>query len=161
MSVVLFFAVVLAVVFLAVFVTGRRVGPLVLTLAAGVLLMQIWANALRVILGGIGLNMPWLPDGALAIVLLVVLPMMMLLFGGPKYHKKHEKLLAALAVTATLAALLVEPLGKYLALAGSMQGVIDQLMAWRPYIITAGMLIGIGDIFLLHTVKTKPGPKKH
>lgn len=49
-------------------------------------------------LGG-GINLPWLPDGVVAALILLPVPMGMLVVGGPKYHKKHEKLVAAAVVT--------------------------------------------------------------
>lgn len=154
---------VLAVVFVAVLMTGRRIGPLALAAAAGYVFVELWMEAVRVILGGIGINLPWLPDGVVAALILLLIPMGMLMVGGPKYHKKHEKLVAAAVVTLLVAALLVGVLTKYLAVDGAAQTVVQQLTAWRQYIITVGLGMGLADLFLLHTVKTKskPGPKKH
>lgn len=154
---------VLAVVFVAVLMTGRRIGPLALAAAAGYVFVELWMEAVRVILGGIGINLPWLPDGVVAALILLLIPMGMLMVGGPKYHKKHEKLVAAAVVTLLVAALLVGVLTKYLAVDGAAQTVVQQLTAWRQYIITVGLGMGLVDLFLLHTVKTKskPGPKKH
>lgn len=163
MNVAVLLVAVLAVVFVAVLVTGRRIGPLALAAAAGYVFVELWMEAVRVILGGVGINLPWLPDGVVAALILLLAPMGLLMIGGPVYHKKHEKLVAAAVVTVLVAALLVSVLAKYLAVDGTAQTVVQQLTAWRQYIITVGLGMGLADLFLLHTVKTKskPGPKKH
>lgn len=163
MNVAVLLLAVLVVIFVVVLVTGRRIGPLVLAAAAGYIFVELWMEAVRVILGGVGINLPWLPDGVVAALILLLVPMGMLMVGGPKYHKKHEKLVAAAVITLLVAALLVGVLAKYLAVDGAAQTVVRQLTSWRQYIITAGLGVGLVDLFLLHTVKTKskPGPKKH
>lgn len=163
MNVAVLLVAVLVVVFVAVLMTGRRVGPLALAAAAGYVFVELWMEAVRVILGGLGINLPWLPDGVVAALILLLVPMGLLMIGGPAYHKKYEKLVAAAVVTVLVAALLVGILAKYLAVDGAAQTVVQQLTAWRPYIITVGLGMGLADLFLLHTVKTKskPGPKKH
>lgn len=163
MNVTVLLLAVLVVIFVVVLVTGRRIGPLVLAAAAGYIFVELWMEAVRVILGGVGINLPWLPDGVVAALILLLVPMGMLMVGGLKYHKKHEKLAAAAVITLLVAALLVGVLAKYLAVDGAAQTVVRQLTSWRQYIITAGLGVGLADLFLLHTVKTKskPGPKKH
>jgi membrane protein len=163
MNVAVLLVAVLVVIFVAVLVTGRRIGPLALAAAAGYIFVELWMETVRVILGGVGINLPWLPDGVVAALILLLVPMGMLMVSGPKYHKKHEKLVAAAVVTLLVAALLVGVLAKYLAVDGAAQTVVRQLTSWRQYIITAGLGVGLVDLFLLHTVKTKskPGPKKH
>lgn len=163
MNVAVLLLAVLVVIFVVVLVTGRRIGPLVLAAAAGYIFVELWMEAVRVILGGVGINLPWLPDGVVAALILLLVPMGMLMVGGPKYHKKHEKLVAAAVITLLVAALLVGVLAKYLAVDGAAQTVVRQLTSWRQYIITAGLGVGLADLFLLHAVKTKskPGPKKH
>jgi len=163
MNVTVLLLAVLVVIFVVVLVTGRRIGPLVLAAAAGYIFVELWMEAVRVILGGVGINLPWLPDGVVGALILLLVPMGMLMVGGPKYHKKHEKLAAAAVITLLVAALLVGVLAKYLAVDGAAQTVVRQLTSWRQYIITAGLGVGLADLFLLHTVKTKskPGPKKH
>ena len=163
MNVAVLLLAVLVVIFVVVLVTGRRIGPLALAAAAGYIFVELWMETVRVILGGVGINLPWLPDGVVAALILLLVPMGMLMVGGPKYHKKHEKLVAAAVITLLVAALLVGVLAKYLAVDGAAQTVVRQLTAWRQYIITAGLGVGLADLFLLHTVKTKskPGPKKH
>ena len=107
MNVAVLLVAVLAVVFVAVLMTGRRIGPLALAAAAGYVFVELWMEAVRVILGGVGINLPWLPDGVVAALILLLAPMGLLMIGGPVYHKKHEKLVAAAVVTLLVAALLV------------------------------------------------------
>lgn len=84
MNVAVLLLAVLVVIFVVVLVTGRRIGPLALAAAAGYIFVELWMEAVRVILGGVGINLPWLPDGVVAALILLLVPMGMLMVGGPK-----------------------------------------------------------------------------
>ena len=71
MNVAVLLVAVLMVIFVAVLVTGRRIGPLSLAAAAGYIFVELWMEAVRVILGGMGINLPWLPDGVVAALILL------------------------------------------------------------------------------------------
>lgn len=161
MSVALLFAVIVLVVFGLVFALGRRIGPLTLALAAGSLLVDLWASELRIVIGGLGIGAAWLPDGVIASLVLLLLPMVLLLFGGPIYYKKSERVVASLVVGVLTAALLVRPLGQYMALTGDAKTVYQLLSEWWPVVATLGIGWGLLDVLLLHTVKVSAAKKKH
>lgn len=161
MSVAILFGVIVAVIFAAAFVSSRRFGPLALALAAGFLLAEWWSNWLGSILDGFGMELDWLPNGVIAVLLLLLAPLFALLASGPKYQKKHMKIVSAAGIAFLAAALLVMPLGKFMSLDGQALELYKMLAgAWR-YIATAGLVLGIVDEFLVHTAKSGSGLKKH
>lgn len=161
MSVAILFGVIVAVIFAAVFVSSRRFGPLALALATGFLLAEWWSNWLSSILDGFGMELNWLPNGVIAVLLLLLAPLFALLASGPKYQKKHMKIVSAAGIAFLAAALLVMPLGKFMSLDGQALELYKMFAgAWR-YIATTGLVLGIVDEFLVHTAKSGSGSKKH
>lgn len=161
MSVLLLFGVILVVVFAVAFVSNRRFGPLALALAAGSMLAEFWAGGLAIIIGGLGVNMPELPSGVLATVILLISPLLLLLFGGPRYSGKYQRIASAVMIALLTAALLVRPLGQYMVLDGEALNVYKILNEWWRYVVTVGLMIGLADLFLLHSVKLPSSKKKH
>lgn len=153
MEVAIIFLIIIAVVFAGVFLSGRRLGPLALALAAGSILSTIWADSLTIIISGLGFEVPGLPYGVISTVIIVLLPMLVLLFGGPRYLKKVQRVFAALLVSALAAALLVHPLGSYMTLDGASLETYELMLDWWPYLVTVGLVMGLVDLFLLHSVK--------
>ncbi|PID33253.1 hypothetical protein CR969_01705 [Candidatus Saccharibacteria bacterium] len=160
MSVVILFAIILAVVFVIAFVSSRRFGPLALALAAGSMLAEFWTEWLSIVIGGLGVSFPGLSDKVIATIILLLSPLFLLLLGGPKYYGKHEKVISALAIAILTSALLVRPLGMYMTLDGDALAVYKTLSDWWQYVVTVGLLLGLFDLFLLHNAKL-PKPKKH
>lgn len=151
MSVIILFSTILLAVFTIAFVSSRRFGPLALALAAGFLLAEWWASWLTGILDGFKLAVSWLPNGVIAALLLTLIPLFALLLGGPRYQRKHERIISAAAIAFLTAALLVAPLGKYISLDGQALEFYKLFAnSWR-YIATAGLVCGVIDLFLLHT----------
>ncbi len=160
MSVAILFGVIVAVIFAAAFVSSRRFGPLALALAAGFLLAEWWSNWLGSILDGFGMELDWLPNGVIAVLLLLLAPLFALLASGPKYQKKHMKIVSAAGIAFLAAALLVMPLGKFMSLDGQALELYKMFAgAWR-YIATAGLVLGVVDLFLAHTASARTS-KKH
>lgn len=155
------FLLIIVLVGVLVFFTGRRLGPLILALTAGSFLADLWSDWLRILIGGFGVGVSWLPNGVIATVILTLLPMIILLFGGPIYYKKWEKVAAAVVLALFVGVLLMRPLGRYLLLNGTAEAVYGMVNAWWKYIITAGLIVGIVDMFLLHTAKPSIKSKKH
>ena len=161
MSVAILFGVIVAVIFAAAFMSSRRFGPLALALAAGFLLAEWWSNWLGSILDGFGMELDWLPNGVIAVLLLLLAPLFALLASGPKYQKKHMKIVSAAGIAFLAAALLVMPLGKFMSLDGQALELYKMFAgAWR-YIATTGLVLGVVDLFLAHTAKSGSGSKKH
>ena len=160
MSVAILFGVIVAVIFAAAFVSSRRFGPLALALAAGFLLAEWWSNWLGSILDGFGMELDWLPNGVIAVLLLLLAPLFALLASGPKYQKKHMKIVSAAGISFLAAALLVMPLGKFMSLDGqALESYKMFASAWR-YIATTGLVLGVVDLFLAHTASGRSS-KKH
>ena len=160
MSVAILFGVIVAVIFAAAFVSSRRFGPLALALAAGFLLAEWWSNWLGGILDGFGMELDWLPNGVIAVLLLLLAPLFALLASGPKYQKKHMKIVSAAGIAFLAAALLVMPLGKFMSLDGQALELYKMFAgAWR-YIATTGLVLGVVDLFLAHTASGRSS-KKH
>lgn len=160
MSVAILFGVIVAVIFAAAFVSSRRFGPLALALAAGFLLAEWWSNWLGSILDGFGVELDWLPNGVIAVLLLLLAPLFALLASGPKYQKKHMKIVSAAGIAFLAAALLVMPLGKFMSLDGQALELYKMFAgAWR-YIATTGLVLGVVDLFLAHTASARIS-KKH
>ena len=160
MSVAILFGVIVAVIFAAAFVSSRRFGPLALALAAGFLLAEWWSNWLGSILDGFGMELDWLPNGVIAVLLLLLAPLFALLASGPKYQKKHMKIVSAAGIAFLAAALLVMPLGKFMSLDGQALEFYKMFAgAWR-YIATTGLALGVVDLFLAHTASGRSS-KKH
>lgn len=151
MSVIILFGAILVAVFMIAFVSSRRFGPLALSLAAGFLLSEWWVSWLTGLLDGLKLAVSWLPNGVIAALILTLIPLFALLLGGPRYQRKHEKIISAVAIAFLTAALLVVPLGKYVSLDGQAMDLYKVFAnSWR-YIATAGLVFGLVDLFLLHT----------
>jgi len=157
MSVIILFGAILAIVFTIAFVSSRRFGPLALSLAAGFLLSEWWASWLTGLLDGLKLAVSWLPNGVIAALTLTLIPLFALLLGGPRYQRKHEKIVSAVAIAFLTASLLVVPLGKYVSLDGQALDLYKVFANnWR-YVATLGLVCGVIDLFMLHTSGHKPG----
>lgn len=157
MSIIILFGAILAIVFTIAFVSSRRFGPLALSLAAGFLLSEWWASWLTGLLDGLKLAVSWLPNGVIAALTLTLIPLFTLLLGGPRYQRKHEKIISAVAIAFLTASLLVVPLGKYVSLDGQALDLYKIFANnWR-YIATLGLVCGVIDLFMLHTGGHKPG----
>lgn len=157
MSIIILFGAILAIVFTIAFVSSRRFGPLALSLAAGFLLSEWWASWLTGLLDGLKLAVNWLPNGVIAALTLTLIPLFALLLGGPRYQRKHEKIISAVAIAFLTASLLVVPLGKYVSLDGQALDLYKIFANnWR-YVATLGLVCGVIDLFMLHTGGHKPG----
>lgn len=157
MSIIILFGAILAIVFTIAFVSSRRFGPLALALAAGFLLSEWWASWLTGLLDGLKLAVSWLPNGVIAALTLTLIPLFTLLLGGPRYQRKHEKIISAVAIAFLTASLLVVPLGKYVSLDGQALDLYKIFANnWR-YAATLGLVCGVIDLFMLHTGGHKPG----
>lgn len=157
MSIIILFGAILAIVFTIAFISSRRFGPLALSLAAGFLLSEWWASWLTGLLDGLKLAVSWLPNGVIAVLTLTLIPLFALLLGGPRYQRKHEKIISAVVIAFLTASLLVVPLGKYVSLDGQALDLYKIFANnWR-YVATLGLVCGVIDLFMLHTSGHKPG----
>lgn len=153
METAILFGGIIAVSTVVALISARRLGVLVMGLAVGSLLSSLWSDWLAGVLTGVGLRISWLPAGVVASVFLLVAPLTLLLVSGPKYTGKFERIFSALTVGVMVAVFLVEPLGQYLVLSGGALDLYKHLLDWWKYIMTTGLVIGVVDIFVMHTQK--------
>ena len=159
MEVIVIFAAIVILVFLITFISGRRFGPLALSLAAGSMLAEIWAEWLTIIVSGLGFEVPGLPYGVISTIIILIGPLCVLLLSGPKYFTKIERLGSALLISVLAAAFLVRPMGQYMTLNGEALAIYTVLVEWWRYVVTAGLILGLIDLFLLHSVKASKSKK--
>lgn len=161
MSAMALFVAVVIVVFIGALLSARRFGVLALALTAGSVLAGMWSSWLAGQLVDLGVSLSWLPAGVLATVVLLVAPLMLLLISGPKYHGKFERIMSAVGVGILTAAFLIQPLGRFVMFEGAVLSAYVWLGGVWQYVVTVGVVVGVVDLFLMHSQKAvKPG-KKH
>ncbi len=161
MDVAIIFLSVVAVVFLGAFLSGRRFGVLAVGLAAGSVLSELWAGELAKLISGAGLNLPFLPMGVWTTAILLLLPLVALLTSGPRYHSKARAAVSALGIGVLTAAFLVVPLGQFMALQGDALTVYGWLKSSWVYVVTAGLVLAIIDLLMIHAGGHAVKSKKH
>ena len=160
MSMVLLFGGVAVAVTALVFVLNRRFGVLALSLAAGALLAELWAEWLAGVIGGLGVsNVAGLPNGVVATIILTVGPLVLLLITGPKGPSKLLRLISAVLVGVLAAAMLVRPLGKFMTLDMEAMKTYKLLSNWWYYAATVGLVVGLVDMSVPLKAKA-PASKK-
>jgi len=159
MNVALVFIVVLGLLFALAFLTKRRFGVLGLALAAGAMLSALWAETLTPVIEEAGVSVDVPPMITLVSICLVLLPAVLLLFSGPSYRGLVPRLVGAFCFAALALALLVEPLGSALVLAGDSRTVYEFFVDNRVYIVTAGLVLALFDLLATHTSKHHKSPK--
>jgi len=151
MNVVVVFAALAIILFVAAFITKRRFGLLGLALAAGSILSSIWSYDAGLVVGAVGV----FPSGplttAITLALIVLLPAILLLFHGYTYKNIVSRIVGALFFTLLALAFLIEPLGFALPLEGIGVNIYDELVKYKDVIISIGMIAAVVDLFF-----TKP-----
>lgn len=155
MQVAIIFGGIMVAMFVFGFLSRRRFGALALSLAAGSVLSSMWSVALGDYLESVGLEDMVLPVGVISAVALLIAPAVFVMLGGPKHHEKRQQVVAALAFALLAAAFLVEPMGRYITLSGDALTAYTWLLGSHKYVITAGLVLGIIDMFVGHTKKAK------
>ena len=160
MSVVLLCGGVAVAVTALAFMLNRRFGVLALALAAGALLAELWAEWLAGVIGGLGVSsVAGLPNGVVATIILTVGPLVLLLITGPKGHGKLLRLISAILIGVLAAAVLVQPLGKFMTLDAEAMKTYKLLSDWWYYVATVGLVVGLVDMSVPLKAKA-PAAKK-
>lgn len=159
MDIALLFGIIVLIVALVAFLSARRFGVLALALAAGSVLAGLWADWLNELLKSSQIVVPGLPLGVLAEVILLIAPLAVLLFSGPKYRGRLVLIFSALAIGLLVVAFLIQPLGEFLVLQGDALVFYEWVSGVWQYVVTIGLILGVIDLFLLHTRKPKDGSK--
>lgn len=130
----------------------RRFGLLGLALAAGSLLSGIWEYEIGLIVSGLGI-----PSGpitsAVTLSFITMLPAGVLLFHGYAYKTLVGRLIGAGLFTLLALAFLIEPLGHILILQGPGADFYGWLLYNRTFIIGAGLIFAVLDLFLTKPVQ--------
>ena len=151
MNVVLVFAVLGLILFLASYVTKRRFGLLGLALAAGAILSTMWDTSAGLMVSATGLVPKGPLTDAVTLSLLVLLPPIVLLFHGTTYKSVLPRIIGSLFFAILALAFLVVPLGHALPLSGFGAEAYEWLDANRDLIISVGLVFAVIDLFF-----TKP-----
>ncbi len=151
MNVVVVFAVLAVLLFLAAFITKRRFGLLGLALAAGSILSTIWSVDAGLLVGTLGV----FPSGplttAVTLSIIVLLPSVVLLFHGRRYKSLPARIIGSAFFAVLALAFLVDPLGFALPLQGVGANIYTELVKYKEVIISIGIVLAIMDLF-----STKP-----
>lgn len=152
MVIVLICVLIALVLFVSAFSARRRFGLLGLALAAGSLLSDIWAYDAGLIAGAFGI--PSSPiTSAVILALIILLPAGVLLFHGYTYKTLVGRLIGASLFTLLAFAFLIEPLGHILMLQGTGANVYSWLVNNHTFIIGAGLIVAVVDLFLTKPIK--------
>lgn len=151
MEISLLFGLIVVAVSLCAFLSARRFGVLALGLAAGFVLAELWTDWLAGLIAH--LDVLWLPHGVVATIILLLAPLGLLLIGGPRYKGRIDRLLAALMVGLLASVFLVKPMGRFMTLDGEALRIYSWLLSYWPYVVTAGLVLGVVDIFLMNASK--------
>lgn len=147
MNVVIVFAVLAVIFFVASFITKRRFGLLGLALAAGAMLSTLWGHDAGLVVGALGIA----PDGplttAVTLSIITLLPAIILLFHGYSYKGMIGRVVGALLFTLLALAFLVEPLGYALSVEGFGADAYRSLVEYKGAIISFGLVLAVLDLF--------------
>jgi len=150
MEIVISFAVIAVVLFIAAFIAKRRFGLLGLALAAGSILSGIWEYDAGLVASLLGVpNGPVAASAVSAVI--VILPAGVLLFHGDIYKSLIGRIVGASLFTLLATTFLIEPLAHVLMPQGFGADVFRWLLNNKNMIIGVGLIVAIIDLFL-----TKP-----
>lgn len=137
-----------AVLFLASFLTKRRVGLLGLALAAGYVLAQLWTQDLTPLVASAGIEIIKPPLSSLVATILTLLPAVLLFFHGASTKGKVLRIVHSLVFAGLGVALLMEPLGAALVIDDQAKPVYDFLKQYNMIFITAGIALSVVDLMM-------------
>lgn len=155
MEIIIIFALVAVSLFGAAFVAKRRFGLLALAMAAGSMLSGIWGYNAGLIVSGLGIPSSPLAS-AVTLALITLLPAAVLLFHGYTYKTLIGRVVGASLFTLLALAFLIGPLGHVLTPHGLGANVYAWLIDNRTFIIGAGLIVAVIDLFL-----TSPAPTSY
>jgi hypothetical protein len=160
MEIVLIFIIIVLVLFVPAFVAKRRFGLLGLALAAGSLLSSIWGYDVGLVVSGLGIPTS-LFTTAVILSLIILLPAGILLFHGSTYKTLIGRVIGASLFTLLAFAFLIEPLGRVLMPTGFGLDVYHWLINNHTFIIGAGLIIAVFDLFFTKPAHLTDKRRKH
>ena len=161
MQAIIIMFVITFVLFVFAFISKRRLGVIGLSLAAGLVLSEVWAYELSLIAGIFRLG----SDAAgMAIIksLVIILPSLILMIHGGKYKTAFGRITGALLYTILALAFLIEPMRSVLSIDGSMADAYMRFVNQKDLVIGAGLILATLDVFMIkHAPKDKEKKGRH
>jgi hypothetical protein len=146
MSYLIVVGVIFGALFLAAYITRRRLGVLGLALAAGSILASLWVNEVTPLVASAGVEIIKPPLGSLVETVLILLPAALLFFNGMTVKEKLLRLISALVFALLAIAFLLEPLDTALVIDSASRPVHNILVEYKSYIITIGLALSVLDM---------------
>lgn len=144
----------LAVVsFILAYVTKRRFGVLALGLAAGSILAHLWVGDLTPIVADAGIDMIQPPLESVVAATITVTPALLLLLSGPVYRSGIWRAVGGLIFAILVVTFLLDSFGSALVIEDPGKSVYDFLVDNRTLIISAGLILGLFDVFATKSAK--------
>lgn len=151
------FVIIIAVLFALPFILKKRFGILVLALAVGSILNEIWSYDIGLLVRGLGV-----PDGAvtsaLVSILIILGPSLLLVFQGFSAKNSLGRFVGAIIFAIVAISFIIEPVGQVLTLNASNSSVYNWFSESRYIVIGFGLVFSIID--LIFTKKSAQLPEK-
>lgn len=161
MSFIIVILIVIALLFVLAFVTKRRFGVLGLALAAETLLSTMWVGNLTPIVAQTGIVIVRPPLESVVAAALVLLPAVLLLMSGPTYKTRVQRTIGAVAFAVLATAFLLPALGSALVIDTMSAPIYAFFVQYHNILVTAGLVLAIGDLLMVKTPKQHKEHDKH
>lgn len=148
MSFLIIAGIVLGGLFLAAFLTKRRVGLLGLALASGSLLASLWVGNLTPLVAQAGVEIVRPPLSSLVATVLILLPVTLLFFRGNSVKGAVWRIVHSFVFAVLAIGFLLEPMSAALVVDEQAKPVFDFLTQYRTLIITGGIVLSVVDLML-------------
>jgi len=158
------FIVVLAIYFVALFLIAlasrRLVAMASLAICAGAVLAHLWTSELTPLVAGAGINLTSPPLGSLVAIVLTLIPAFLVLAKSPKTYAKHHKVFGSI-VFATLGVMLTYgAFSNAVVLDEQSKQIVLQALQYEKWIITAGIVLAVGEVLAFHKPQHRAEPRK-
>ena len=139
-----------AILFAIAFLSRRLVGVASLALCAGAVIARLWTDELTPLVAQSGVHMTSPPLGSVVAVLLTVLPAVLVLFKSPRVGKRHHGILSSIVFAVLGTLLTYGAFSNAVVLDGQSQSIVQQILAWQKWILTACIVLAIGEVLAFH-----------
>lgn len=160
MKIAIICIVLMAFLFALAFVAKKRFGLLVLALAAGSILSEIWGENVSIAANIAGLR-SGSETNALVFSLLIILPSLILMFHGYSYRSIIGRFFGALVYVFMSMAFVLQAVGSLLAWGPSEIAYYNLFQANSEYVIGIGLTLAVVDLFLTKPIKKSEKSKEH
>lgn len=152
---------IIALLFAASMLAGRRYGLLGLALAAGSILSSLWSYDAQLVVSTISFIHNGPVTTAVTLSLLVLLPAIVLMFHGFKHKNIASRIVGSVVFALLGAAFLVDPLGPVLPSQVVGFDVYGLMVRYKSVIISVGLVLAVVDLFFIKPTVTveKKGKK--